>query len=126
MDTGGLELWGANCASGMAAQGGKIYFSEPCNNNSQCPWCRTHMDVIRSRTDGQSWDADRVLSVWPSEAAYSVLVPLRDGSLGLLYERGSAGGDHYHNISFARIRAFTDDSSARAAPGRALADANGM
>jgi hypothetical protein len=36
------------------------------------------------------------------ETAYSVLLKLRSGSTGLLYEWGSIV-DHYHNITFARL-----------------------
>ena len=70
-------LWGADCASGFASMpsagsgGTALYWSGPRNNNTDCPWCRTHMAVLRSDSDGESWDTD-VLSVWHGEAAYSV------------------------------------------------------
>ena len=97
------RLWGANSADGFARGGGQdklLYFSGPRNNNTQCPWCRTHMAVLASGTDGASWSAP--VSVWRSESAYSVLLGLQGGGVGLLYERGDTA-DHYHNITFARI-----------------------
>ena len=103
-------LWGADCASGLAAlpasAGGGLYFSKPRNNNSACPWCRTHMAVIRSTSDGRTWESDKVLSVWPGESGYSVLAALSwpggRHELGLLYERGD-NADHYRNITFAVV-----------------------
>jgi hypothetical protein len=98
-----LRLWGANCADGFAREmggAGRLYFSGPRNNNTQCPWCRTHLAVLSSPNDGASWSPP--LSVWRGEAAYSVLLGLQGGGIGLLYERGSTT-DHYHNITFARL-----------------------
>ncbi len=97
------RLWGADCADGFARGSGKddlLYFSGPRNNNTQCPWCRTHLAVLCSANDGETWSAP--VSVWRGEAAYSVLLGLRSGGVGLLYERGSTA-DHYHNITFARL-----------------------
>lgn len=49
------QLWGANAADGFAKSRldpGGLYFSGPRNNNTQCPWCRTHMSVLASESDG--------------------------------------------------------------------------
>lgn len=97
------RLWGADCADGFARESGaakRLFFSGPRNNNTQCPWCRTHMAVLGSDDDGETWSAP--VSVWREEAAYSVLLGLRGGGMGLLYERGSVA-DHYHNITFALL-----------------------
>lgn len=58
------------------------------------------MAVLGSDDDGETWSAP--VSVWREEAAYSVLLGLRGGGMGLLYERGSVA-DHYHNITFALL-----------------------
>ena len=125
-----VRLWGAHAADGFAralGDRGALYFSGPRNNNSQCDWCRTHMAVLASDNDGATWSVP--VSVWRSEAAYSVLLGLKGGGIGLMYERGSTA-DHCasltsllscairsvskgaavgadHNITFAKISAVT-------------------
>jgi sialidase-1 len=57
------------------------------------------MTVRLSRDDGKSWVASRTVYEGPS--AYSNLVEIGPGVVGLLYERGEK--DPYERISFARF-----------------------
>jgi sialidase-1 len=58
---------------------------------------RERMTVRLSDDEGQSWPVSRVVHEGP--AAYSSLVVLPDGRIGLLYERGEKGP--YERITFA-------------------------
>jgi sialidase-1 len=58
------------------------------------------MTVRLSPDDGKTWPASRQIYAGP--AAYSSLAVLKDGSIGLLYERGERGP--YERITFARFR----------------------
>jgi sialidase-1 len=57
------------------------------------------MTVRVSRDDGKTWPVERV--VWDGFSAYSCLVNLLGGDVGLLYEAGEKKG--YERIEFARF-----------------------
>jgi sialidase-1 len=57
------------------------------------------MTVRVSSDDGKTWPAEKVLHAGP--AAYSSLGLLRDGTIGILYERGESSS--YERITFARF-----------------------
>ena len=61
---------------------------------------RENMTVRLSYDDAKSWAASRVIFAGP--AAYSTAVPLSDGSVGLLYERGEKLS--VEEITFAKFR----------------------
>ena len=60
---------------------------------------RERLTVRVSDDDGASWPLARVVHEGP--AAYSSLVALPDGSIGLLFERGERSP--YERITFARL-----------------------
>lgn len=68
----------------------RMLFSNPASKS------REKMTVRLSRDDGRTWPVSR--TIYPGSAAYSSLVELGDGSIGLLYER-----DGYRQITFERF-----------------------
>lgn len=60
---------------------------------------RENLTVRLSYDEGRTWPVARILHAGP--AAYSTVIGLRDGSLGVLYERG--GTQPYEKITFARF-----------------------
>jgi sialidase-1 len=60
---------------------------------------RENMTVRLSYDGGKTWPASRVL--YPGPAAYSTVIVLRDGSIGVLYERGKNSSTE--EITFARF-----------------------
>ena len=72
---------------------GRLLFSNPADTK------RVRMTVRLSRDDGRTWPMAKVIHAGP--AAYSSLAVLRDGSIGLLYERGETRA--YERITFARF-----------------------
>jgi sialidase-1 len=60
---------------------------------------RENLTIRTSADGGRTWPAGRVIHAGP--AAYSTVIPLRDGSIGVLYERGDASP--YERITFARL-----------------------
>lgn len=72
---------------------GTMLFANPASTK------RERMTVRLSADDARSWSASRVIHEGPS--AYSSLAVLRDGAIGLLYERGERGA--YERITFARF-----------------------
>lgn len=60
---------------------------------------RENLTIKTSADKGRSWSAGKVIHAGP--AAYSTVIPLRDGSIGVLYERG--GASPYERITFARL-----------------------
>jgi sialidase-1 len=72
---------------------GMLLFSNPASTR------RERMTVRLSADDGKSWKAARVIHEGPS--AYSSLTILKDGSVGLLYERGDRSPSE--RITFARF-----------------------
>ena len=69
-------------------------FSNPANTIA-----RSHLTVRASRTEGATYGAKRIVHAGP--AAYSTMVRLADGRVGLLFERGDA--DPYEAVAFARF-----------------------
>ena len=66
------------------------------------PYGRTNLTVRLSMDGGRTWSAGR--TIWPHPASYSDIAALDDGTVGLVYERGSKGGTHYWDeIQFARF-----------------------
>jgi sialidase-1 len=60
---------------------------------------RRNLTVKISEDEGRTWPIARVIN--PGTSAYSTVIPLRDGSIGVLYERG--GPDAVAHITFARF-----------------------
>ena len=60
---------------------------------------RINMTVKVSYDEGKSWPVAR--QVHPNASAYSCLTVLRNGEIGLLYEKGE--GSQYNKITFARF-----------------------
>lgn len=73
---------------------GTLLFSNPRSRK------RENLSIGVSHDDGRTWS--RFVTVWPGRAAYSDLVRLPDGSVGLLYENGDPGGKEalYRRITF--------------------------
>ncbi len=69
----------------------RLLFSNPADTK------RVKMTVRMSRDEGKTWTKSRLVHEGPS--AYSSLVELKGGRIGLLYERGEKGP--YERISFA-------------------------
>lgn len=64
---------------------------------------RENLSLGVSRDDGRTWS--RFVTIWPGRAAYSDLVRLADGSIGVLYENGDPGGKEelYKRITFGTV-----------------------
>jgi len=60
---------------------------------------RENLTVKLSYDDGRTWPAARTIQAGP--AAYSTVISLRDGNIGVLYERGEK--DAAERITFARF-----------------------
>jgi sialidase-1 len=71
----------------------RLAFANPASSR------RERMTVRISDDDGRTWPVARVVHEGP--AAYSSLVALPDGSIGLLFERGDRSP--YERITFARL-----------------------
>jgi sialidase-1 len=80
----------------LARETGKnrLLFSNPADTAR-----RDRMSVRLSDDEAKTWPVDRLVYKGPS--AYSSLAVLRDGTIGLLYERGAANA--YEGIEFARF-----------------------
>ncbi|MGB7160234.1 MAG: sialidase family protein [Tepidisphaeraceae bacterium] len=73
---------------------GRILFANPASDAE-----RVAMTVRLSYDDGQTWPIENL--VFKGWSAYSCLVPLPDGKIGLLYEAG--GRARYERLEFARL-----------------------
>jgi len=80
-------------ASLISVQGGRLVFANPASTK------RERMTVRVSEDNGEKWPHAQVIHEGP--AAYSSLVDLRGGSIGLLFERGDQSP--YERITFARF-----------------------
>jgi len=80
----------------LASKKGKnrLLFSNPADTAR-----RDRMTVRLSYDEGKTWPVARLIYAGPS--AYSSLAVLRDGTIGLLYERGTANA--YQEIEFAHF-----------------------
>lgn len=78
-----------------SASGGRnrLLFTNPSGRG------RERMTIRMSEDEGETWPIWRVLHEGP--AAYSCLVVLSDGTIGVLYERGQRSA--YERITFARL-----------------------
>ncbi len=114
----------------------RVLFSYPAGQYGTPAGRRHDMRVYVSRDDGETWGRSRrAIGGW---AAYSDMVALADGRVGMLYEGGQDLGpnlDSYRRLRFLRARPEWFDHAALAtytfeevAPGRSpdtLADAGG-
>eukprot|EP00050_Salpingoeca_kvevrii_P015933 m.51263 g.51263 ORF g.51263 m.51263 type:complete len:175 (+) comp6597_c0_seq2:722-1246(+) len=78
------ELIEPVCSAGLINHAGSLYFSNPHSTHT-----RANMTVMVSHDDGAHWAV--LETVWPLAAAYSVLVPLDDTTIAVVYERGQKG-----------------------------------
>jgi len=94
-----------------------LLFSNPATTTS-----RTRMTVRRSYDEAETWDSGKLAHAGPS--AYSDLVTLRDGRVGLLYEKGNSSP--YETIAFARfdLSYLDEPEPPDALPSRALWELN--
>ncbi len=87
----------AGCNAGLARyrHGGRdlLLFTNAASTR------RENLTIKVSADGGRSWTKGRTIHAGPS--AYSTVVPLRDGSIGVLYERG--GQSPYERITFVRL-----------------------
>lgn len=60
---------------------------------------RENLTIKASADSGRTWTSGRTIHAGPS--AYSTVISLRDGSIGVLYERG--GESPYERITFVRL-----------------------
>ena len=72
----------------------RLFFSNPADKSA-----RDQMMVRRSDDGGRSWDQQRL--VWAGPAAYSVLVPVNNTHVGLVFENGQSST--YERISFVAV-----------------------
>ncbi len=72
----------------------RILFANPAHTTA-----RVNLTVRLSYDEGETWPVARVVD--PGPAAYSDLVVQADGAIGLLYERGNAGGIVYASFTLA-------------------------
>ena len=72
---------------------GRLLFSNPAAEK------RIRMTVRVSEDEGKTWKYNKLVHEGPS--AYSSLAALKDGTIGLLYEKG--GQQAYETITFARF-----------------------
>lgn len=75
-----------------AAGRSRILFANPAHAQA-----RVNLTVRLSYDEGETWPVARVVDAGP--AAYSDLVVQADGGIGLLYERGNAGGIVYASFT---------------------------
>ena len=62
---------------------------------------RAGLTLAASRDDGETWTD--ILTVQPGAAAYSTMVLLKNGDVGILYEDGTNSPDQGYDIVFTRI-----------------------
>ena len=102
-DDGGVS-WAANwsaydlpdpyCEGSLLSdpKAGTLLFGNPSHAGH-----RLNFSVHRSADGGRTWP--RATVVYPGDAAYSDMAFTRNGSVAVLFERGS-GGDPYRWVSF--------------------------
>ncbi len=82
----------------------RMLFSNPASSFREKlhPYGRYNLTVRISYDEAQSWTTGRTIYVHP--CSYSSLVVLDDMTIGIVYERGPKGSDHYWDeIHFARF-----------------------
>ncbi|MBL8178390.1 MAG: exo-alpha-sialidase [Bryobacterales bacterium] len=83
-----------SCNAGIAQAGKLLIFTNAASTK------RERLTVKISADGGKTWPRAKVLHEGP--AAYSTVVPLRDGTIAVLYERGDQHA--VERITFARFR----------------------
>jgi sialidase-1 len=78
------DLIDPTCMAGLINFHGALYFSNPATTSG-----RTHMTLKKSLDQGASWQ--EVALVYAGPAAYSLVVPLTNTSIGVVYERNGPG-----------------------------------
>jgi sialidase-1 len=73
---------------------GRLLFSNPAH-----PRARVNLTVRLSYDEGLTWPVSKVID--PGPAAYSDLVSLGGGQIGVVYERGNQGGVYLARLSLA-------------------------
>lgn len=73
-----------------------LLFSNPKNQTA-----RKDMTITVSHDDGATWKQDMLVDA--GNAAYSDLVQLKNGDIGILYERGNGGGIVYRKYKMKEI-----------------------
>jgi sialidase-1 len=81
------------CQGSLIRSGNTLVFSNPAAEK------RTNMTVKVSKDDGKSWRELQTVHAGPS--AYSNLVDLSSGRIGLLYERGTQAP--YESIAWTTL-----------------------
>lgn len=80
----------------------RVLFTLPAGEHGTNAGRRHDLRVWISHDRGASWaDGIRLDGMW---SAYSDLVAIDDGHIGVLYETGAAPGDFYQRIDFLRAR----------------------
>jgi len=79
------------CNAGLVVSGARLYFS-----HLSTPKERKNLTLKWSDNLGKTWDGN--LTIYEGSSAYSSLVPMAGGNLGLLFER-----DDYTKITFVKI-----------------------
>lgn len=99
----------------------RLIFASPASpfRQKEHPYGRYNLAVRLSDDDGETWTAGR--TIWPHPASYSDLVVLADRTIGIIYERGEKGSDHYWDeLHFARFDIdWLTPSAAKRQPNRA-------
>ena len=72
------------CMAGLINFHGDLYFSNPATTHG-----RDHMTLKKSTDQGASWKVESLIYAGP--AAYSLVVPLTNATLGVVYERNGPG-----------------------------------
>eukprot|EP01006_Ploeotia_vitrea_P041430 TRINITY_DN66525_c7_g5_i2.p1 TRINITY_DN66525_c7_g5~~TRINITY_DN66525_c7_g5_i2.p1 ORF type:complete len:169 (+),score=28.94 TRINITY_DN66525_c7_g5_i2:652-1158(+) len=73
------------CEGSTIRQGNKLFYSGPSPHVGELIVLRYNMTVWQSDNQGQTWVPKLVVNPGPS--GYSAMVPLHNGSVGLLFER---------------------------------------
>ena len=87
-----------------SAANGIVLFSNPASpiRTKEYPYGRYRLTVRWSRDHGRTWSAGR--PIYPHESSYSDMAVLDDGTIGIVYERGARGTNHYWDeLQFARF-----------------------
>lgn len=92
MHPGGLA--DPNCQGSLLSHGGALRLSNDATTSG-----RSHLTVKRSTDSGVTWDAGEL--VWAGPSAYSQLVGLSGGRLGVLFELGHSSP--YEQIGLAVV-----------------------
>lgn len=70
--------------------------------NPQSTSGRRNLVLKASLDGGRHWSESR--AVWPGDAAYSDLVQLNSGDIGILFEQGNKGGIYFTSVSWQWVK----------------------